>query len=167
MEFREPLFDDKEIIEEYIKEHENNNEHILHGSNMLDKLEFEKWIKRIKETKTIPDGEWGISDTLIAVNENNKMVGIVNIRYNLSEELALKYGNIGYGVCPSERRKGIASLMLKKALEKCKEKGLKKVILGCRKDNIGSAKTILKNGGILEREEMEEGIINQYYLITV
>jgi len=44
-----------------------------------------------------------------------------------------------------------------------------KVILGCYKDNIASAKTIQKNGGILteENDNYKEGKISQYYLINL
>ena len=37
----------------------------------------------------------------------------------------------------------------------------------CDKDNIASAKTIIKNGGILENEVPDEGRITQRYWIDV
>lgn len=37
----------------------------------------------------------------------------------------------------------------------------------CDKDNIGSAKSIIKNGGILENELNENGTIEQRYWIDV
>lgn len=167
MKLRIPTINDKENIENYVEEHYKNNEHEIHGSNLLDKLDFEEWIDRLDRIRTYPEELWGISDTFIAVNENNKIIGMVNIRYNPVEEIALKYGHIGYSVCPSERRKGIATQILKEALEICKKHGLKEVIMGCRKDNIGSAKTIIKNGGVLIREEDNDGEINQYYIINL
>ncbi|MDO4605196.1 MAG: hypothetical protein Q4B23_04375 [Helcococcus sp.] len=42
--------------------------------------------------------------------------------------------------------------MLKLALEESKKIRLDKVLIVCDKDNIGSAKTIINNGGILENE---------------
>ncbi len=88
--------------------------------------------------------------------DNNKLIGLLNIRFDLTSDLKNKYGEIGYGVRPSERRKGYATKMLSYALSICKELGMKKVILGCYKDNIGSNKTIIKNGGILSREDFDE-----------
>ena len=167
MEIRLPTIEDKEIINKYMEEHYINNEHKLHGSNMLDKMDFSEWIKRIERLTKKAEDKWGISDTLIAINEENKMIGIVNIRYNPDNEFLLKSGHIGYGVCPSERRKGIATKLLQKALEKCKEHGLTSVIVGCRKNNIASAKTIIKNGGVLDRESVEGSNINQYYKINL
>ena len=59
--------------------------------------------------------------------------------------------------------------MLNYALSVCREKGLEKVILGCYKENLASAATIRKNGGILidENENYKEGRISQYYLINL
>jgi predicted acetyltransferase len=65
-------------------------------------------------------------------------------------------GHIGYGIRPSERRKGYANNILSAALEITKEWGLQKVLVVCDKGNIGSEKTIVKNGGILELEYIEE-----------
>ena len=81
--------------------------------------------------------------------------------------MTMKYGNIGYGVRPTERKKGYATQMLKYALEFCKEKHLKSVIVGCYKDNIASSKTIIKNGGILINEVADAGKISQYYEIKL
>jgi len=81
--------------------------------------------------------------------------------------LVQKYGHIGYGVRPSERQKGYATKMLEYALKECKKLGMNKVILGCYKENIGSAKTILKNGGKLIREENEYNEINNYWKINL
>lgn len=41
--------------------------------------------------------------------------------------------------------------MLHECLPYCKEIGLSKVLLTCEETNVGSKKTILKNGGIYEK----------------
>ena len=50
-----------------------------------------------------------------------------------------------------------------------KEKGMDKVLLGCYKDNLASAATIKKNGGVLvdENDNYNEGRISQYYSINL
>ena len=45
--------------------------------------------------------------------------------------------------------------------------GIKKVLMVCDKDNIGSAKSIIRNGGILENELIENGKIKQRYWIDL
>lgn len=94
-------------------------------------------------------------------------VGAVNIRHCLNEALLLNGGHIGDGVRPSERRKGYATKMIGLALEKCRILGLDKVLMVCEKTNIGSAKTIKNNGGILENELEVNGILEQRYWITL
>lgn len=175
MEYRLPSLEDKEQIIDYIKEHYSYNEKSLSASNGLTGMKYEEWVDNIKKNVNIPNGDWGKSLTYL-VFDNKKLVGILSIRYDLSTEYAGYYGHVGYGVRPNERRKGYATKMLEYALEECKKYGLNKVILGCYKDNIGSAKTIIKNGGILIREDLEEididinyslKLIRQYYEIIL
>ena len=99
--------------------------------------------------------------------KRNLMVGAVNIRHDLNDYL-LKYGgHIGDGIRPSERRKGYATEMIQLALEECRKLGLTRVLMTCDKNNIGSAKSIIRNGGILENEVLEEGSIKQRYWIVL
>lgn len=95
------------------------------------------------------------------------MVGAVNIRHCLNDHLLLCGGHIGDGIRPSERRKGYATQMIGLALEECRKIGIKKVLMVCDKDNIGSAKSIIRNGGILENEVIENGKIKQRYWIDL
>ena len=53
------------------------------------------------------------------------------------------------------------------ALEECKKIGLDKVLMVCDKKNIGSAKSIVNNGGVLENEILVEGIMEQRYWISI
>ena len=58
--------------------------------------------------------------------------------------------------------------MIKLALEECKKMGMERVLMVCYKDNIGSRKSIQKNGGILENEVIaENGKIDQRYWINL
>ena len=57
--------------------------------------------------------------------------------------------------------------MIRLALEECRKIGIKKVLMVCDKDNIGSAKSIIRNGGILENELIENGTIKQRYWIDL
>jgi predicted acetyltransferase len=66
--------------------------------------------------------------------------------------ILLSGGHIGFGVRPSERRNGYGAKMLALALEKCRELAIEKALVTCDAENIGSAKTIMKNGGVLESE---------------
>ena len=95
------------------------------------------------------------------------IVGAVNIRHYLNEGLMQYGGHIGDGVRPSERRKGIATRMISLALDECKRLGINKVLMVCNKDNIGSAKSIIYNGGVLENEVVSDGSVIQRYWIDL
>ncbi|MDF2544011.1 MAG: acetyltransferase, gnat family [Herbinix sp.] len=101
-------------------------------------------------------------------NKLNKILGAITIRHILNDDLLFFQGNIGYGVRPTERNKGYASLMLSMVLIRCAELGMDKVLITCNKNNSASERTILKNGGILENEVIEDnGNIILRYWITI
>ena len=111
------------------------------------------------------------SSVFLAVrNTDNKVVGIIDIRQKLSEFLLNYGGHIGYSVLPYERKKGYAKQMLKLALKECRKLGIDKILLTCDKNNIGSFKTIIANGGILENEVRDDvnlgksGVIQRYWI---
>ena len=101
-------------------------------------------------------------------NDRNILLGAVNIRNYLIDYLLKYAGLIGDGIRPSERGKGYATEMIRLALLECKKLGIKSVLMVCDKSNIASAKTIIKNGGVLENEFMyDKGNIQQRYWINI
>lgn len=167
MKFRLPELKDKEIIKLYIEEHYSHNEKSLSASNKLTSMYFEDWIKKIHNNVCIPDKEWGKSLTYLAFDDNDNLIGLLSVRYDLPKEKVMEFGHIGYGVRPSQRRKGYATQMLKYALDECEKYGLHKVIVGCYKENKGSAKTIIKNNGKLIKEKDIVLDINDYWRINL
>ena len=57
--------------------------------------------------------------------------------------------------------------MIGLSLEKCKELGIDRVLLVCDKENTGSAKSIIRNGGVLENEIKKDGKWIQRYWIDL
>lgn len=45
--------------------------------------------------------------------------------------------------------------------------GIDKVLMVCDRENIGSAKSIINNGGILENEVVVDGVTEQRYWIAL
>lgn len=113
---------------------------------------YEEWLQKVtNERKGINLKNNRVPGTVYFLINNGRIVGHTCIRHSLGNDYLSTYGgNIGLGVRPSERKNGYATKMLELALVKCKELGLDKVMITCREDNIGSARTIEKNGGILE-----------------
>ena len=168
MIYRLPEISDKSILQEYIQEHYDNKETGISASLGLPIMEYTDWVEKIQRNASEGDEQWGKS-LLYLCFDNDKLIGLLSIRYELLEKLVEVYGNIGYGVRPSERNKGYATTMLSDALSVCKEKEMDKVLLGCYKDNLASVKTIQKNGGVLtdENDNYNEGKISQYYSINL
>ena len=158
---------------EYINEFIEYNS-IIHGVGGLNNYinDYDGWLDKLeKDRNMIPGTISGRvpSETFMLIRvSDNKLLGIIDIRLILNEYLLNYGGNIGYGIRPTERRKGYNLYQLYLALKFCLEKGLDKVLITCHKDNIGSAKSIMNAGGILENEvPLEDGNILQRYWIDV
>lgn len=109
----------------------------------------------------VPDSTFFLYD-----EERDIFIGATNIRHYLNEGLLKTGGHIGDGIRPSERRKGYGKMLVKLALDECKKLGINAVLMTCNKDNIGSAKTIISNGGVLENEVIDENgsLIQRYWI---
>jgi predicted acetyltransferase len=105
----------------------------------------------------------------IAINQQNKVVGMLNIRLDLNDYLFNYGGHIGYSVRPSERKKGYGYEILKEAITHSKELGVKNLLLVCNDDNIPSIKVIEKNNGVLENKvfDKEDNVYVRRYFINL
>ena len=159
-QYKKQLFD---MMDEWTNYGEKIIPYAIRKENYKD---FEKYIVSLEsennENGLVSDSTFFALDT-----ERNIFVGAINIRHCLNESLLLNGGHIGDGVRPSERRKGYATEMIRLALEECKKIGINRVLMVCYKDNIGSAKSIINNGGILENEVVVDGVVEQRYWIEL
>lgn len=155
-----------DYINEFIK-HKSR----INGSGGLDKYnDYKAWLEMtINSHNGLPIEGRAASSTYFAVDDNNKIVGMCNIRHYLTKYLADSgSGHIGYGVRPLERKKGYGTQILKLSLLVCKNKGINEAMLGCYANNIASKKVIEKNGGILQKIIIdEEGIDNLVFKIMI
>lgn len=156
----------KEMMEEWYSAGENI---VPYSIRRLDYKNFDEYLHGFEEEE---DGllYGGVPATTLWAydDERDIIVGAVSIRHWLSEQLLKNGGHVGDGVRPSERRKGYATKMIALALEECNKLNIDKVLMVCYKDNIGSARSIINNGGILENEIIcEDGKIDQRYWIEL
>ena len=157
----------KDQLFEMMGEWTTANEKIVpYAIRKNDYHNFEYYLDNL-EIKEEIDGKVPDTTLFCLDVDRNIFVGAVNIRHYLNEAMLLNGGHIGDGIRPSERRKGYATKMIGLALEECKKLGIDKVLMVCDKNNIGSAKSIMNNGGVLENEVVVDGITEQRYWITL
>ncbi len=101
------------------------------------------------------------------VRDRTEVVGVSNIRHALTESLRREGGHIGYGIRPSARRQGLGIAILRSSLARAAELGIDRILVTCAKANTGSARSIVRNGGVLASEEYlaDRGEIVQRYWI--
>lgn len=168
MLYRLPQLSDQDLLKAYVLEHMDHGENSISASVGLLAMEYSDWVEMIQTKATTGDAQWGRSLVYLCFDQD-RLIGLLSIRYELPEALTQSIGDIGYGVRPSERNKGYATTMLAQALSVCRQKGRNQVMLGCYKDNPASSAVIRKNGGVLvaENDHYAKGRISQYYVIAL
>lgn len=113
-------------------------------------FDFIKKCADYEREETLPEGLVIATQFMLIRKEDNRLVGMIQVRHYFNDYLSKFGGHIGYSVRPSERQKGYAKKMLSMVLPFCKEIGLQRVLITCIDGNIGSEKTIRFNGGVYE-----------------
>ena len=163
---RLPEEKDRENVLAYYEEIEKNNSESIGMGNYRD---FDRWLTGMRNRhagKDLPEGF--VQEDFCLCYENDKLVGVFSLKFELTDYLLNFGGHIGYAVRPSERNRGLATQILRQGLEMAKNRGFSKVLCVCDDDNIASEKVILKNGGVLEdtRYDPEEHVtVKRYWII--
>lgn len=156
-------------VMEFREEMMRNNEGFYGCSGLGRVSGYDEWLDfkgRYERNK------WTPSTTYLGIRvADGRLIGMIDLRHELSGVLLKYNGQIGYSVRPTERGKGYASQMLSLVLEEAKNMGFKSVLVCCNKANVNSAKVIQKCGGILENEVVHEfspadkpDIIQRYWI---
>lgn len=144
-----------------------NNE-IIHGGAKLQDFNFyEDWLnhlEKISSKETVYD-EFVPSTTFFAINKDNSIIGIVDIRHELNDFLSKIGGHIGYSVLKAERNKGYGTEILKKALIEFKKISNDYCLVTCDEKNLSSENVIIKNGGIFDGNIVYNGKVTKRYFI--
>ena len=128
-----------------------NVQHFLH--HYEEGMSFRRYLEVLAEYErgeNLPADH--VPSTFLFAFAGTTIVGRVSIRHALNPYLERFGGHIGYVVVPEYRRQGYATAMLRQSLQIARRTlGLERVLVTCDDDNVGSIKTIEKNGGVLER----------------
>ena len=143
----------------------------IHGTGFLDRyLEssgYEEWLDEIRYLEFNSDSSKVSASTFFMVDDNDFIVGMVNIRHTLNDKLLFHGGNIGYSIRPTERGKGYAKIALFLALKECFSLGLTRVLITAEDNNVPSYRTIEALGGVMENKVLDDGKYFRRYWIDV
>lgn len=162
---KEATLADEEAHLDFAADWERSGEEITPYAARLLGRSYAKWLSDTEMIKTCAPEGLVNAHTYFLVNAEGRFLGAINIRHRLNDYLARFGGHIGYGVRPGERRRGYAARMLALALPIAREMGITRALITCDKENAASARTILKNGGVLENEVPEGDRVTQRYWI--
>lgn len=163
-----PTTDLQEEYLDFYNEWKDSGETLIPWVISKDPSNFSAMIQELLDAHNginIPEA-WVPDSTYWLVTDNNRIVGAVNIRHSLTEHLFNAGGHIGYGIRPSERRKGYATKLLELSLEKTKELNITKALVVCDEVNTASEKTILHNGGLRDEDFIEEdgNVVRRFWI---
>lgn len=118
---------------------------------------FDAWVRRLRAN---PD------TTYRWIIEGDDLVGAIALRHRLAGA-ALDVGQVGYGIRPSARRRGLVTWALGRVLAIAATVGLDRVLVVCAEDNPASVRVVERAGGVLESvRETGLGPARRYWIVT-
>ena len=159
----------EEKILEYKQEYLDFEETNINGSCGLTRYnDFDEWLEIVLSIEKDKFRNNVHASTFFSVRKSdNRIIGTIQLRHFLTDELEKHGGQIGYGIRPTERKKGYGKQQLLLVLEIAKDMKIPKVMIICDKDNIASSQTAMGCGGILTGENFHEGKEQQIYWINL
>lgn len=127
------------------------------GLHVDDDLEssvgFAAWLARLalQSDPDVPPPPGMVHCTYRWIVEDDRVLGGIALRHELND-FNKHLGHIGYGIVPSARRRGLATWAVLHMLDEARRLGLDRVLLVCARDNLASARTIEKVGGVPEED---------------
>ena len=130
---------------------------------------FSAWVEQLHQQsdRSVAVGEERVHATHWWIVEDDSSLGAIDLRHYLNAFLLDVGGHIGYSIWPSARRRGLATWALGAVLLKAPAFGLGRVLVTCDDDNVGSARSIERNGGVLEDIRTTDSGIKRRYWITL
>ena len=150
-----PTIERKKDALEFINEFYEYNSSI-NGVGGLNRYvnDYEGWLEKVQNDCKIEVSEERVpARTYFLVRvDDNRIIGMTNIRLKLNKKLMESGRNIGYSIRPTERGNGYNKINLYLALKVCKRYGIKTALLDADEDNPASWRTMESLGGVLDEK---------------
>ncbi|MCL2592782.1 MAG: GNAT family N-acetyltransferase [Defluviitaleaceae bacterium] len=169
LELLEPTKELEAAIMEYRQEYILNGEKINGSLGLVHYDDYSEWLEKVNKTQKAETSPLGVATTTyFSIRKSDgKIIGTIQLRHDLTDELREHGGHIGYGVRPSERGKGYGKQQLMLVLDIARQMGIQKVMISCTKDNIASRQTAISCGGVLARENIYKDLEQQIFWINL
>jgi predicted acetyltransferase len=131
-----------------------------------DGMPWADYLLQLEQVRVGVVPEDRVPATFLAADVDGRVVGRTSIRHELNEFLAHEGGHIGLGIVAGERRQGYATEVLRQSVAIAGGLGLRRVLVVCNQDNIGSAATIERCGGVLHSvvDSSAGGLVRRYWI---
>lgn len=116
---------------------------------------FRSWLDRLSNDERC---------TYWWITEHDAVLGGIALRHS-SHPLVPRAGHLGYGIRPSARGRGLATWAVARIVGQASILGMERVIAVCEVDNTASAKTLERQGGVLETTSQEKAVL-RYWIRT-
>jgi len=111
---------------------------------------FEGYVRYLQRQSTDERRDGLVPESFFWLIDDGVYIGRLSLRHHLNDRLLQFGGHIGYEIRPSKRQQGYGKALLRLGLDKARKQGITRALITCDDDNIGSARVIEANGGILE-----------------
>ncbi|GAB3555451.1 GNAT family N-acetyltransferase [Arthrobacter tumbae] len=128
---------------------------LLPGDDVKSQAGFAAWVGRLTDDQQC---------TYWWIVESDKVLGGIALRHE-SHPLVSQSGHLGYGIRLSARGKGVATWAVARVVEEAHKLGIDEVLAVCQSYNTASAKTIERQGGILDKTSQESAVL-RYWIGT-
>ncbi len=146
-----------EMMDKWESIEENIQPQLLrrYSKSLCKNASYSKWLEWCEDDRTTGSMlSTGVPCTLyfLVDDDSKEIFGAIVVNSANTHR-----GHLHAGIAPWHRSKGLGTIMLRLALDICRDKGLTKVEIVPYENNHGAIKTILKNGGKLKEKFCDDG----------
>lgn len=162
-----PTKKNKDDVLSFYNEFEQKHETCIGYNNHNN---YDNWLIEMQNRhlgENLPEGY--VRENFYLCYEGNELIGVLSLKFELTDFLFNYGGHIGYAVRPSKQKRGYATQILKQGLDIAKDLGFERVLCVCNEDNYASQKVVLKNNGVYENElyDPDEDVMVKRYWIEL